>query len=219
MHIRDFSAANKARSDKEFPSCADWPLVNWMNAAHGELGEASNVLKKMLRGDYGPNGERSPEFLAAFGKELHDALAYIDLAATCAGLSLETVTIQKWNEVSERIGSSMRIDADGLFNIEQKKHSAPALASGSIWPRRLNPDEVRIGMLVRYANGETALAKIASPHAGGWHAHQCMGGMLFVSANGYGGYLYEPTQQDIDTWNECKKWRTDFGRHADPSGV
>lgn len=37
------------------------------------------------------------------------------------------------------------------------------------------------GDIVKYDDGHTALARLETPHAGGWHASQCLGGSLFVS--------------------------------------
>ena len=37
------------------------------------------------------------------------------------------------------------------------------------------------GDIVRYFSGPSALARLSSPHAGGWHAEQVYGGFLFVS--------------------------------------
>lgn len=39
----------------------------------------------------------------------------------------------------------------------------------------------KAGDTVRYADGVTALAKLVSPHPGGWHAEHCLGGILFIS--------------------------------------
>jgi hypothetical protein len=66
----------------------------------------------------------------------------------------------------------------------------------------------KVGDLVRYGYGSTALAVLHSPHAGGWHAYQCMGGITFVHDAGWGEHrLIEPSEQDRQTWNDCAKWR------------
>lgn len=57
------------------------------------------------------------------------------------------------------------------------------------------------GMLVRYGTGETALAQLRSPHAGGWHGQQCMGGIVFIDE------FHTPSQQDLSTWERCANWR------------
>jgi len=58
------------------------------------------------------------------------------------------------------------------------------------------------GDLVRYGDGSTALAVLTSPHAGGWHGKQCMGGSTFVSRR-----LHRPSRKDMETWLECDKYR------------
>jgi hypothetical protein len=63
-------------------------------------------------------------------------------------------------------------------------------------------DSLKAGMLVRYDMGSTALVELTSPHAGGWHGKQCMGGGTFVS-----GRLYEATDLDREIWAECSPWR------------
>ncbi len=51
------------------------------------------------------------------------------------------------------------------------------------------------GCIVRYGSGSTALARLRSPHAGGWHADQCMGGVTFIS-----GSLAPADEEDLATW-------------------
>jgi hypothetical protein len=63
------------------------------------------------------------------------------------------------------------------------------------------PEWPQEGDLVRYDQGSTALAIRGKPHAGGWYGAQCMGGSTYFNK------AYRPSQADIDTWNECAKWR------------
>lgn len=55
------------------------------------------------------------------------------------------------------------------------------------------------GMVVRYGGGSTALAQLTDPHAGGWHARQCMGGITFIT-----GPFYELDEEDKKTWAEVQ---------------
>lgn len=107
-------AANLKRQD-EFKNAAgqtfkssDWPLSRWMNAVLGELGEAANLIKKIERGDF--TLETAREELA---DELADVQTYLDLIAARAGIPLGHATIEKWNKVSKRVGSTIRINDDG----------------------------------------------------------------------------------------------------------
>ena len=86
----------------------DWPLSKWMNAATGELGEAANIIKKIERGDF--SLEEGKEKLA---KELADIICYIDLLANAADINLGKAVSEKFNEVSERVGSNIYIHEDG----------------------------------------------------------------------------------------------------------
>jgi NTP pyrophosphatase (non-canonical NTP hydrolase) len=87
------------------PDGSDWCLAQWSNAVLGELGEAANLIKKIERGDYTLEEKREE-----LGKELADVQTYLDILAFRAGVDLGEATISKWNEVSERIGCSLRIE-------------------------------------------------------------------------------------------------------------
>jgi NTP pyrophosphatase (non-canonical NTP hydrolase) len=87
---------------------SDWGLAQWCNAVCGELGEAANLIKKIERGDFTLEERR-----ADLGKELADVVIYLDLLAKRAGVDLGKATIQKFNEVSLRVDSAVRIRDDG----------------------------------------------------------------------------------------------------------
>ncbi len=72
------------------------------NAIAGEVGEACNIIKKMERGDTIPASE--------LGKELADIVVYADIIAAKNGLSLGTCVRNKFNEVSDRIGSDVKFE-------------------------------------------------------------------------------------------------------------
>ena len=63
--------------------------------------------------------------------------------------------------------------------------------------------EFKAGDLVRYGSGSTALMVLISPHAGGWHGYQCMGGLVFAP----GRKIKQPSPGDYKTWKDCEKWR------------
>ena len=60
--------------------------------------------------------------------------------------------------------------------------------------------EPKIGDIVRYSGGSTALAKLTGRHACGWHAEQCMGGGCYVSEP-----FYEPDSEELAIWNEQQR--------------
>lgn len=45
----------------------------------------------------------------AAGKEIADVISYLDLQAQALGLKLSDIVAQKFNEVSDRIGSNVKI--------------------------------------------------------------------------------------------------------------
>lgn len=89
------------------PDGSDWKLSAWCNALTGEVGEAANLIKKIERGDITLDEARP-----ALAKELADILTYLDLLAYRANVNLGGATIAKFNEVSERVGSPIRLEAD-----------------------------------------------------------------------------------------------------------
>lgn len=87
---------------------SDWSLSAWSNAVLGELGEAANLIKKIERGDM-----TLEEARPALSREFADVQTYLDILAFRAGVDLGEATLIKWNEVSERVGSSVRLLPDG----------------------------------------------------------------------------------------------------------
>lgn len=90
------------------PDGSNWCLAQWCNAVCGEIGEAANLIKKIERGDITLDEAR-----ADLGKEFADVVTYLDILAMRAGVDLGQATMAKFNEVSERVGSTVRVDADG----------------------------------------------------------------------------------------------------------
>lgn len=84
------------------PDGSDWCLAQWCNAMTGEVGEAANLIKKIERGDYTLDEARE-----ILGKELADIITYLDILAYRAGVDLGQATIDKFNEVSDRVGANV----------------------------------------------------------------------------------------------------------------
>ena len=104
MDLQTLTDANKERaaSTPSYSKCRDeWSIADWSNALAGETGELCNVIKKMRRGDNIDVSEA--------GKELADVVIYADLLATKLGLNLSDCVRQKFNEVSDRVQSSVKI--------------------------------------------------------------------------------------------------------------
>lgn len=86
------------------PDGSDWCLAQWANAMTGEVGEAANLIKKIERGDLTLEAAR-----ADLGRELADIVTYLDILAMRAGIDLGLATADKFDEVSARVGSPVRI--------------------------------------------------------------------------------------------------------------
>lgn len=99
----------------------DWTPLEWAGAQGGEVGElvgavgallalvgaggrAANLTKKIRRGDVTEASARD-----AVGAELADVLLYGFALARRLGIDLERAVVAKFNEVSERIGSAVRL--------------------------------------------------------------------------------------------------------------
>lgn len=97
------------------------PLSFWGNAIAGEVGELCNIIKKIERGDYHKSPENqsdTPGFNDAYaanqyrediGKEAADVVTYLHLPCSREGIDLGAEVVKKFNEVSERVGCSVRI--------------------------------------------------------------------------------------------------------------
>ena len=109
----------RAHSEKDG---SDWSPSQWLQAVIGELGEYANNRKKYERGDL-----TFEEYKPLAEKELADVQTYLDiLAMRCLdshgrhvrpvidsnGIDLGRATMDKFNEVSERVGSNVVLEAD-----------------------------------------------------------------------------------------------------------
>lgn len=86
---------------------SDWDRAAWLEALVGEVGEYANKSKKYRRGDIS-----HVEFMAEARSELADIQTYLDLLAHSLGIDLAAATIDKFNEVSKRVGADVFILAD-----------------------------------------------------------------------------------------------------------
>lgn len=120
LNFETLREANKARLPEfknakgdpahEKEDGSDWTLGEWMNAVTGELGEAANIIKKVRRGDM--TLEEARPLLA---NEFADIVTYLDITAMQAGIDLGHATIEKFNAVSVRVGSEVRIGLDSWY--------------------------------------------------------------------------------------------------------
>lgn len=103
MDLKQLKAANDIRlyNTPAYAKCLEWTLADWSNAIAGETGEMCNLIKKIRRGD-----DIDPREV---GKELADIVIYADILASLLGLELSDCVVQKINEVSDRVGSDVKI--------------------------------------------------------------------------------------------------------------
>jgi len=87
---------------------SDWTPAQWLQAIVGELGEYANFRKKYERGDISYEVFRENAC-----KELADVQTYLDILATQLEIDLGEATRQKFNEVSQRVGSDIFLDSVG----------------------------------------------------------------------------------------------------------
>lgn len=106
---KEFSIKNKHRC--ESPNgfnhkLNDWSASDWMVAILGELGECSNVLKKLNRVRDGiPGNKNTPEELREMlRRELADVYIYMDLFAQSQGIDLEATVNEVFELKSKEIG-------------------------------------------------------------------------------------------------------------------
>jgi NTP pyrophosphatase (non-canonical NTP hydrolase) len=82
----------------------DWSPADWLMAVTGELGELANLLKKVHRGDF-----EQEDVQQEIADELADVAIYLDLLALRLGVRLDKAIVRKFNVVSERVDSPVRL--------------------------------------------------------------------------------------------------------------
>lgn len=100
----------------------DWTEDQWTNALCGESGEAANFSKKLSRLRMGfRNFDEIPEpyknipggqaeyYKQCLARELADIVCYADLTAAKLGVDLGQVVIDKFNEVSDKLQSPIKL--------------------------------------------------------------------------------------------------------------
>lgn len=90
------------------PDGSDWTPAQWLQAVTGELGEYANIRKKFERGDI-----TEDEFKEAAKNELADVVTYLDILAFQLKINLGHAVIDKFNFISKRVNSPVRINTNG----------------------------------------------------------------------------------------------------------
>ena len=93
--------ANVRRCEDVFHGLNEWTLSDWGCAMAGEVGEACNLIKKTRRGE-----KINPDDIA---EEVADVVIYADLLMARMGKDLGESVRAKFNKVSQRRGSGIRL--------------------------------------------------------------------------------------------------------------
>lgn len=113
MNLRELRTANVARCEQVFHPIQSWTPTDWACAMAGEAGEACNAVKKLRRMDDGTNTAKDPqtrgECVEIISKEIADLIIYADLLAARLGIDLSAAVKSKFNEVSDRMKSTIRL--------------------------------------------------------------------------------------------------------------
>lgn len=117
LKFDDLQAANKLRAAHFRPKgssslshpngdLSNWSIGEWTNALAGEVGEACNISKKIVRGDFDSNSELG---LGMLLNEIADVIIYADLICSYLNRSTAIIVANKFNEKSEEINSPIKI--------------------------------------------------------------------------------------------------------------
>lgn len=114
LNLAVLRAANIERLNNtpKYAKTLDWTPSQWLQALVGEVGELANKMKKADRGDF-ETIEDGIENEIAIAKELADVQCYLDLLAFKLRVDLSQATISKFNEISDRVGSVIKIQPAG----------------------------------------------------------------------------------------------------------
>lgn len=109
----ELRATNVTRCEVTFHPLNEWSPTDWATALAGETGEACNEVKELRRLDGADKSEDTParraQIKQKIGAELADTIIYADLLAARLEIDLGKAVIKKFNEVSERRGSPLRL--------------------------------------------------------------------------------------------------------------
>jgi len=114
LTLSELQKANIERCTAGFGHELDgWSVAEWGCAAVGELGEACNIAKKMLRlrdGIKGNDPRMTRSTLRAdLAREMADTVIYLSLWAASQNIDLEEAVISAFNNKSIEIGSDIML--------------------------------------------------------------------------------------------------------------
>lgn len=105
--------ANRTRCEVSFHLIESWSPSDWAVAMAGECGEACNAIKKLRRLDDGKQLANIPteraRIIEDIEMELADMVIYADLLASRLGIDLGEAVRAKFNVVSDRVNSPVKL--------------------------------------------------------------------------------------------------------------
>ena len=104
-------AVNLARCLRWHPKgIKSWSSSDWLTAIAGEVGELASLVKMSNRERDGLEGNKFVPTKEMLAKEAADVFIYLDLFCAANDIDLGLAVVQKFNEVSERVGFPERIE-------------------------------------------------------------------------------------------------------------
>ena len=101
LTFEELRVNNIRRCQESFHGLQEWSPTDWGCAMAGEAGETCNKLKKLRRGEHIPISE--------IADEIADVVIYCDLLAARLGIDLGDAVRSKFNTVSNRVGSEIKL--------------------------------------------------------------------------------------------------------------
>jgi NTP pyrophosphatase (non-canonical NTP hydrolase) len=119
LTFQQLRIVNTNRCEQVFHSIDSWSIADWAVALAGEAGETCDAVKKLRRLQDGKNTSKDPQTVSQcienIGNELADTIIYADLLAAKLGIDLEKAIVRKFNIVSERMNSNIKLQ-DEVIN-------------------------------------------------------------------------------------------------------
>jgi NTP pyrophosphatase (non-canonical NTP hydrolase) len=110
LTFENFSFYNRKRCIESFgEDPLEYPIEMWALGLAGEAGELAQEVKRLKDAARRGDEEARQKALKNLLSEIGDVLPYLDMIAQCTGYSLEHLTIKKFNEVSDRRASEVKI--------------------------------------------------------------------------------------------------------------
>jgi NTP pyrophosphatase (non-canonical NTP hydrolase) len=116
LSFEELRQTNTARTVNDFHHTLEsWSVAEWGNATAGEVGEACNIAKKMIRFRDNVAGNAPgltvEELRNKLASEIADAVIYLDLWAASEQINLGEAVATTFNKKSEQLGSDYRLYA------------------------------------------------------------------------------------------------------------